>query len=147
MKELSSTIEIDASADRVWQVLMDFASFAEWNPYLPSIEGKPEAQERLKVRIEPPDGMGMTMSPTVIKAEPGAEFRWLGHLLFPGLFDGEHYFEIEPVGEGSVRFKQGEKFTGVLVPIFGLMGIYKRTEAGFEAMNQALKKRVEGPGD
>ena len=60
----------------------------------------------------------MTFRPTVLKVEPNREFRWLGHLLFPGLFDGEHIFTIEPLGEGHVRFTQREVFTGLLVPLF-----------------------------
>jgi hypothetical protein len=30
MKELHSEIEIQASADRVWQLLTDFSSFPQW---------------------------------------------------------------------------------------------------------------------
>jgi hypothetical protein len=34
----------------------------------------------------------------VLEVVPGRTLRWLGHLLVPGIFDGEHYFEIEPLG-------------------------------------------------
>ena len=34
MKELRSQIEIEAPADRVWQVLTDFATYPEWNPFI-----------------------------------------------------------------------------------------------------------------
>jgi hypothetical protein len=36
----------------------------------------------------------MTFRPTVLNAETNRELRWLGHLLAPGLFDGEHSFTI-----------------------------------------------------
>jgi len=39
----------------------------------------------------------MTFRPTILKAEPERELRWLGRLLLPGLFDGEHVFEIEQI--------------------------------------------------
>ena len=58
----------------------------------------------------------MTFRPTVLKVEPNREFRWLGHLLVPGLFDGEHSFTIEPLGESRVRFTQREIFTGCSFP-------------------------------
>ena len=32
MKELRSEIEIQASDERVWQLLTDFPRFAHWNP-------------------------------------------------------------------------------------------------------------------
>ncbi len=73
----------------------------------------------------------------------GREFRWKGHVLIPGLFDAEHYFIIEPYNENRVRFVQGEKFHGLLVPLF--RGIIDKAKRGFEEMNQALKERVEQP--
>lgn len=145
MRHLSSEIEINATPQRVWQVLTDFPALPDWNPFITSMDGELVAQERLKVRIEPPGGMAMSFSPTVLKAEPGVELRWIGHVLMPGLFDGEHSFTIEQLGDERVRFIHAEKFTGVLVPLMGLMGVYKSTAAGFEAMNQALKERAERP--
>ena len=94
--------------------------------------------------MKPPKGMGMTIKPTVLKADEGREFRWVGHLLVSGLFDGEHYFTIESLEGNRVRFSQGEIFTGILVPLIGLLGVFKNTKLGFEEMNQALKARAEG---
>ena len=60
----------------------------------------------------------------------------------PGLFDGEHYFKIEEISDGRVRFIQGEKFTGILALV--LWGsVEPGTTQGFQAMNEALKKSVE----
>ena len=59
----------------------------------------------------------------------------------PGLFDGEHYFVIELIGEDRIRFVQGERFMGALVPFFG--GVIGAARQGCEEMNQALKERIE----
>ena len=93
--------------------------------------------------LKPPGGMGMTFKPTVLKAEQNRELRWLGRLPVPSLFDGENSFIIEPLEAGQTRFVHGERFTGVLVPMLGLMGLFKNTMRGFEGMNQALKARAE----
>jgi hypothetical protein len=61
----------------------------------------------------------------------------------PGLFDGEHILAIEPLEETRARFIQREIFTGVLVSLFALVGLFQNTLLGFEAMNQALKARAE----
>ena len=142
MKELHSEIEIDAPAERVWHLLTDFASYPEWNPFIRSISGQPTPGERLKVRIEPPGGRGMTFKPQVLNAEPNRELRWLGHLLVPGLFDGEHSFTIQPLGENRLRFIQREAFKGLLVPLFA-RSLDNNTHRGFEKMNRALKERAE----
>ena len=142
MKELRSEIEIQASAERVWQLLTDFASFPQWNPFIRKASGTIRVGERLEVYIQPSGASGMTFRPTVLTAEPNRELRWLGHLLISGLFDGEHSFTIEPLGESRVRFTQREVFTGLLVPLFA-RGLDTDTRRGFEEMNQALKARAE----
>jgi hypothetical protein len=142
MKQPHSEIEIDAPAERVWHLLTDFASYPEWNPFIRSISGDPATGERLEVRIEPPGGRGMTFRPQVLNAEPNRELRWLGHLLVPGLFDGEHSLTIQPLGENRVRFVQREAFRGLLVPLFA-RSLDNSTLRGFEEMNRALKERAE----
>jgi hypothetical protein len=140
VRRLEAAIEVDAAPERVWEVLTDFAAYPEWNPFIRRIEGRPEQGQRLEVRIEPPGARGMTFRPTVLAAEPGRELRWLGRLLVPGVFDGEHGFRLEPAGEGRTRFVQSERFRGLLVPLFG--GTLEKTQHGFEAMNEALARRV-----
>jgi hypothetical protein len=142
MKELRSEIEIEASAERVWQLLTDFAHFPQWNPFIRRASGDVRRGQRLEVNIQPSGANGMTFRPTVLKAEPNRELRWIGHLLIPGLFDGEHIFIIEPLGTNRVRFIQREIFTGLLVPLFA-KGLDTDTQRGFEEMNQALKAQAE----
>jgi hypothetical protein len=142
VKELRSEIEIQASAERVWQLLTDFASFPQWNPFIRKASGAIRVGERLEVYIQPSGASGMTFRPTVLKAEPNRELRWLGHLLISGLFDGEHSFTIEPLGASRVRFTQREVFTGLLVPLFA-RGLDTDSRRGFEEMNQALKSKAE----
>jgi hypothetical protein len=144
MKELYSEIEIDTSAERVWGILTDFASYPEWNPFIPKISGEPKVAERLELRLEPPGSWGITLRPTVLNAEPERELRWLGHLLVAGLFDGEHTLAIQPLEEDRVRFIQRETFGGLLVPLFA-RSLDKSTRRGFEEMNRSLKERAEAP--
>ncbi|MEM7183568.1 MAG: hypothetical protein AAF518_21855 [Spirochaetota bacterium] len=55
---------------------------------------------------------------------------------------GEHSFRVEQVIENQVIFYQEENFNGILVPFFD----FSNTKKGFQAMNQALKVRVESSG-
>ncbi|MCH8207186.1 MAG: SRPBCC domain-containing protein [Chloroflexi bacterium] len=143
MKQISSEIEINASPERVWQVLTDFPALPDWNPFIRSAEGDLNVGDRLKVYIKASKGMGMSFKPTVLRAEPNRELRWIGRLLMPGLMDGEHSFIIEPLEGNHVRFVQSESFTGVLVPLMSAMGVFKNALIGFDEMNQALKRQAE----
>jgi len=143
-KELSSEIDINASAETVWSILTDFGSFPEWNPFMRKMEGDLKVGGKLKVLLQPSGAKrGTTFSPTVLKADRNREIRWIGHLFFPGLFDGEHILEIESLeGTNRVRFIQREFFGGVFLPFLTGM-LRKDTSRGFEEMNRALKDRAE----
>ena len=143
-REIRTEIEIEASAGRVWAILTDFDRYPKWNPLVRRIEGVGEVGKRFKATIVPPGSRGMSFSPTLLKFEPKRELRWIGHLIVAGLFDGEHIFEIEPIGERRVRFVQRERFRGLLTALV-LRGIGAATRQGFEAMNRALKGEAEKP--
>jgi hypothetical protein len=140
-RRIETGIEIDAPPSRVWMLLTDFARMPAWNPFIKSISGNLTQGARLSVYIAPPGKAGMRFKPTILSVRPDRELRWLGHLLVSGIFDGEHYFLLEPIGESRTWLRQGEKFSGLLVGL--LSGTLSATEAGFKAMNTALKQHAE----
>jgi hypothetical protein len=141
--ELRAEVEIDADPGTVWDVLVDFGAYPEWNPFIDPIEGDQEVGARLRVRIQPPDSRGMTLKPAVTVNEPGRAFGWLGRLGgVPHIFDGAHRFELEPIDGGRrTRFVQSERFQGILLP-FVRGSVLPATLRGFEAMNRALADRA-----
>jgi hypothetical protein len=141
MRELRREIDIDAPPSAVWAVLVNTGSYPDWNPFIRRVSGDLRRGAKLGVRIEPPGRRGMTFKPTVLNLENERELRWLGHFLLPGLFDGEHIFRIEALGEGRTRFTQAERFSGILVRAFRTT--LDKTELGFEHMNTALKAQAE----
>lgn len=141
MHLIATFIDIRANPARVWRTLTAFADYPAWNPFILAIEGSPSVDARLRVQIRQPGGSVMTFRPRVLIAEPERQLRWKGRLLVPGLFDGEHSFRLEPV-PGGVRLHHEERFTGVLAALMPASS-YDRIRQGFEAMNAALKARVE----
>jgi len=142
MKELKTEILINTTPQKVWAILVDFQNYHEWNPFIKSITGNVLVGSKITVRLEPPEANGMTFKPKVLVFEMNKELRWLGNLLFPGLFDGEHKFELVDNGNGTTTFKQSEKFKGILVPLFKKM-LDINTINGFNLMNQKLKELAE----
>jgi hypothetical protein len=141
-REINTTIEINAPANTVWDVLTDFSRYGEWNPFIRSIHGKAEQGEQLEILIQPPGGTGMTFRPLILVLQPEAELRWLGRLILPGIFDGEHQFQLKPIGESRTRLIHRETFSGLLAPLLW-RNLDTQTRQGFEAMNHALKQRAE----
>lgn len=141
MKTIQTSIIIDAPVKNVWDTLMDFEQQPQWNPFIQEISGAPSVGSQLTVSIAPPNGKGMTFRPLVVTHDPFKAFSWRGKLGIRGLFDGEHFFRLEPIGDQSTRFIHGEHFSGLLVPLFGKM--LEQTRAGFMQMNEALKLESE----
>jgi hypothetical protein len=163
MNHIDTAIDIDAPAATVWAALADFGAYPEWNPRS-RITGVAAPGERLVV-APGPEAEGMpTFRPRVLAAGPvgkqhdalvegddplaaadsgrSFELRWLGHLWVRGLFDGEHSFRVEPVDERRARLTQSESFSGLLAGLL-LRRYGAETEAGFHAVNEALKTRAE----
>ena len=146
MREIRSEIDIDASPETVWNVLTEFESLPDWNPFMLRAQGDVKVGEKIEVYLKLPDGMGMTIKPRVLVVEPNREFRWKGRMVIPGIFDGEHIFEIEKSGDVSCHLVQREQFTGILTSLM-LRFIGKKTLRGFEMMNTALKARAEAASE
>jgi hypothetical protein len=141
MRSINTEIQINAPCSRVWSILTDFEKYPDWNPFITKITGRPEVGSRLAIRIAPPGQRPMLFRPRVLAASPYRELRWLGRLLIPRLFDGEHSFELAD-GSNGCLFRQNEKSSGILVPRMA-KAVFEATERGFTAMNEALKRRAE----
>jgi len=141
-KEINTEITINAKPEKVWAILTDFENYPNWNPFIKSLSGKVAVGKKINARLQPPGAKGMSFTPTVLAFDKNKEFRWLGHLLFKGLFDGEHKFELIDNGNDTTTLKQSEKFNGVLIPLFKKM-LDTNTVDGFNLMNQKLKELAE----
>jgi len=144
MYSLETQIEVDASPTRVWQLLVDFPAHAGWNPFIRAIEGDLQVGKFLDVQLQPQGGRAMRFRPEVLVVTPGRELRWKGKLFVRGLFDGEHYFMIEDRPRGGSVFRQGELFSGLLLPLFR-RSLDGPVRASFAAMNEALRREAEKP--
>lgn len=142
MKEVRSEIEINSYPESVWRILIDFAAYDQWNPFINKIIGAPTEGSKIDLYIETPSGKNRKYSPRITKVEEGRELRWFGKSSLPGFLNAEHIFIIEELQPERVRFIQRELFDGLLTRVFG-KGVDTDIRQGFQDMNDALKKRAE----
>ena len=142
MKKIITEIEIHAPAEKVWAILTDFGKYPDWNPFIKSVDGIIKTGSKFKVTLQQPDSKTMIFTPKCLKFEKNKDLRWLGHLLLPGLFDGEHIFELIEIDGSNTRFIQRENFKGLLVPVFWKQ-LNTKTRRGFEMMNEKIKELAE----
>ena len=139
MKTVSATTQIDAPPMAVWAVLTDLSRYPEWNPLFREASGEVAVGSRITLRaVQPANGRLMTVKAKIVAADPGAELRWASAL--PGLMSGEHSFVLTPL-DGGTRLAQTEIYGGLLAATVSV----PRTETVFQALNEALKQRVENP--
>ncbi len=142
MREICTEVRIKGSVDRVWECLTNFDSYFEWNPFLRKVTGKPTLGTILKIYVRFAPGLTVRMKTKVLIADPRRKFCFIGKLPLPGLLSGEHSWEIAELNNGLVKLSQREIYRGVLTPIF-FFSLEKTLGRGFNAMDIALKKRVE----
>ena len=145
MKEVHSEIEINSYPESVWNILIDFAAYDQWNPFINRVVGAATEGSKIDIYIETPSGKNRKYSPRITHVEEGRELRWFGKSSLPGFLNAEHIFTIEELQPERVRFVQREVFDGFLSRVFG-KGVDTDIRQGFQDMNDALKKRAERTG-
>ena len=141
MREIRTEADIAAPPEHVWEVLTDFASYPQWNPFIPALEGEPEVGASLRMRTQPPGKRANTLTARVLIAKMPHHLRWQGIFLNPRLFEGTHILELSP-REGGTHVVNREEFRGVLAPLL-LRYLGSNLPTGYEVMNAALKARAE----
>jgi hypothetical protein len=112
MTLLTSEIVIAAPSEVVWEVLVDFGSYGEWNPVEIEAHGEAVVGGVLEHTAQLPGHKPMTFKAKIIEATPAHALAWKGRIVIPGLFDVTHHFEIEPLADGHSRLRQFEHFSG-----------------------------------
>ena len=139
MTEISATIEIAATPDRVWAVLADLASHPQWHPVFLKATGQLTAGNQITITTtQPTTGRSMTVKVKVAIAEPPTELRWTSSVL--GLSNSKRSFILSPAG-GGTQLRQTGTYQGLFTR-FPPKTI-NRIQVSFEAINEAIKERAE----
>lgn len=141
MKELKTEIILNAPKETVWNTLLHFEAYGDWNPFILSVKGEAKEGTYLTNTMIN-NGQKMVFKPIVTKVEEHRCFEWLGSAM-GGAFKGRHYFILEDLGNAQTKLIHGEQFTGLLSSLI-LRMIGEATLGSFQKMNKALKERVEG---
>ena len=141
MKNIRTEIIIDAPIATVWDILMNFDNYPNWNPFI-HITGNAVVGQHLENTIFLEGQKPQIFKPKVLEVQQNKLLRWEGNLLIQGLFDGMHYFQLEAINQDQTRLVHEENFKGILAGLI-LRMIGTATEEGFKKMNLALKEQCE----
>jgi hypothetical protein len=137
MKILHTEVRIRASPESIWKALVESSG-------IPEVIRKALHDRNTGQVLSVPmsaGGRSGTLTVKMLAVDPFREIRWKGYFWFPGLFDGEHSFEIREDTGGQMLLVQREKFSGLLLPF--LSGTLKVTKQEFERMNAEIRDTAE----
>ena len=138
-----AVVTINAPVNRVWDVLADLNGYRSWNPFLTFVAGSLAPQQEIAVTAKL-GAHSITYHPRIVAVQPNRRLAWQTTLLSSSILSGEHEFELDALDQSHTRVIQSEHFRGILV---GLLWnrFSPQLVQGFNAMNQALKRRCEQP--
>lgn len=143
MPDIHTAIDIDAPPEAVWEVLTDTDAYPEWNPHVVRFGGTLAVGERATVTVRQ-SGRENSIGVRVTECDRPHRLEWVGKLGLGALFLGTHAFELEPLDGGErTRFVNTESSRGVLAGFV----VEPDAREAYEAMNAALKSRVEGDAE
>jgi uncharacterized protein YndB with AHSA1/START domain len=140
---VSEVVEIDAPQAFVWDVLVDYEHYPEWNPYTVRVEATLEIGARVVLHLPEPGKPGTTFETvewmSVIDAPHHLQYNTGTEL--PGIHAVRDQW-VDDLGDGRSTYNTTDVFTGDIARvIFDTQGGW--VTAGFNAAAHALKARAE----
>jgi hypothetical protein len=134
--------EIEASAEQVWAVLVDFESYADWNPSLPAISGELREGSTVSLTLAMPGRPPLTVKAQLQEVTPTRRLTWHGNVGADWLFAGDRQFAIHPLAEEKVRFTHVEDVHGLLFLVFRVL-VGGAIQRHHDTLNSSLENRAE----
>lgn len=137
------SVEIDAPAEVVFDVLTTLRDWPTWSTMLVGVDRGPIALgSKLELGLRTPEA-SYDFVAIVTDFRRASAFEWLSRTGVAGVFDGRHRFEIEPVAAGRSRLRNVEFYSGLLAPLLRRTASMKAAPSGFDKMNREIAARAE----
>ena len=137
----SEEVHINAPAELVWQVILDFDKYPLWNDFCPQISGELELGAAVSMQVDLGDGL-QSQTEYISRIEPPHLIAWAMENKPGDPVHAERLQYVRPVDECSGTYLTVDEFGGELMaPMIEQMGA--AVESGFNRCAQGLKRRAE----
>lgn len=137
--------EISAPASVVWAVLLDLASYAEWNPFTVSMRSTLAVGDPIDMRVHMSRWHLTISQREMVRAVEPPEGARAGRLVWGATMPGivaERIQTVSPLGAARTRYVTEDAIEGALAGLsFALFG--GSLEDGFSGVARELKRRAE----
>lgn len=135
-KTFHTEVFIPAPPEEVWQVLMDTASYPDWNPTFVQVQGDYVEGDTVTNTVKSPHG-DMTIKAAIETVRPNRELQQTGGLF--GVITFDHRWILKPEGQGTC-VTQHEVDRGFYLWFWNSDWV----QPAYERASDALKNRVTG---
>jgi uncharacterized protein YndB with AHSA1/START domain len=139
----SVTVRIGAPAEFVWDVLVDYPRYPEWNPYTVKVVTTLVVGDPIDLTLPSPDGSSGTFvnREHLRVVDPPRHLRYDTGDELPGIFAVRDQW-VEPLGAALCSYRTTDAFSGQYAgKVVEVSGPW--VKAGFDAVAHALKARAE----
>ncbi len=140
MADIRSEITIPAPTADVWRVLFDMEAYSGWNPLVTDVRGAPEPGGTIRIRLKVGTLPALWVPVIVETLRPGERLCWSFTLPFR-ILRAEHCFSLSQEPDGSTRFLNTERFTGLLGGVAGTL-MNRLFLDDYRGMDRAIAERV-----
>ncbi|AQA18801.1 hypothetical protein BST95_11685 [Halioglobus japonicus] len=137
----SDTFTIEAPAALVWQVVVDFANYGEWNAFCPSMEAELVLGAPVVMKVDL--GFGLSDQVEYMSCiEAPHRIAWAMENKPGDPIHAERWQVIEPIDDNRCTYVSYDEFTGPEVQgMVEMMG--EAVRKGFNICGEGLKGRAE----
>jgi hypothetical protein len=138
---IDRTLEIDAPAAVVWQVITDLPAYGEWNPFVPECRSSLKPGERIEMQVR----LGKRLSRQVEWMTGFDEGRGFSYRMKPvpfGALSSAREHRIESLEANRCRYHTHFELRGWLMPLVRKL-MEEDLAKGFSGMTQGIKRRSE----
>ncbi len=113
---ISTRVVINAPADKVRAIVVDYGAYPSWNPFVVKVAGDMSAGKDVRVTIHPVGQALITGTGHVLASDPD-RIAWSGRLGFPGIFSGGAHLSHRGGWPQSDRLLQQREDAGAFGPV------------------------------
>jgi hypothetical protein len=135
-------LDISAPSDLVWEVITDFDTYGQWNPFVVGCSSTLEVGSPIDMRVHIFRGFAQPQRERIFEHVPGKMFCYGVPPDALGAIRSRRCHEVSQTVDGACSYHSYFELSGWLAPLVrALFG--PRLERGFESMSQGIKTRAE----
>ncbi|MEH6580508.1 MAG: SRPBCC domain-containing protein [Halioglobus sp.] len=136
-------LEIEASKDTVWQVITDFSTYAQWNPFIVGCICDLRVGNTIEMKVSMVEGWKpLSQTEYISEVTPGTHFSYVSPKRPTFILRSYRSHTLTTLNTGKTLYQSHFELHGWLRPLIELL-LGKSMQRGFDGMSRAIGRRSE----